>query len=228
MYLEFKFLLAIKMQGVIDARTLHQSVRSRLVREQREGLRDRWGAMLPNASRPSPLDSARSRSTSNTIGDAPGGDSSSIGDGLSPESPASVNAAALEEEWEGREGATRWAGDQRQKALEEEDEGEDENADEDADEDVDGVDEDGTGRMGSTKNTADETFSFLTSGFDESDLGGMRTPPFLLPRVVIGDGHVQVTLPLPAKFHFTVSKREVDVCWFPCMCNPADATPSRS
>ncbi|CAM9739383.1 unnamed protein product [Scytosiphon promiscuus] len=51
-------------------------------------------------------------------------------------------------------------------------------------------DTDGTGSSGTT--SATPSFSFLASGFDETTLGGMRTPPFLLPRVVVGEGVVQV------------------------------------
>jgi len=148
----------MKTQGIIDARTLHQSVRSRLVREQREGLRDNRGSLLSSTPPPSPL-----------------------------ESPASK---------EGQARGPRREGELRQEGLAGEGEGENEAAGEDANEDAgEDAHDNGAAGMGSTKESGDETFSFLASGFDESDLGGMRTPPFPLPRVVIGDGHVQVTLP---------------------------------
>ena len=175
-------LVANETQGVIDGRTLHQSVRSRLVQEQTEGLRDSRGTLLLENSAsqnpaPSPSDSGRG-SVSATI-EVPMGEASSPADsGSSAASPARSSHAASEEAGDGQDGETRRA-EQKPEGLE--DEGEDR---------AEG--------MGGTNNEKDK-FSFLASGFNESDLGGMRSPPFSLPRVVIGDGHVQVNITLPAK-----------------------------
>ena len=177
-------------QGVLDGRTSHQGVLSRLIREQRKGLRDSRGSLL--AENPSPRRETRWSGSGTSSGDVGGGGGGgggggdaepetiagdNVGKGLSGEgadrSPAAVagnaNNRAPEEAWPGQDGQAA-----------------EEVGSEDEHEETEEVDAGGS--------SYSEYFSFLSSGFDEATLGGMRTPPFLLPRVIISDGHVQVTL----------------------------------
>lgn len=142
---------------------------SRLFREQRDGLRDSRGTLLPeergrSANHPSSLSEAsrstnrRSEGSGTTIGEEFREGEGEIVDGSSAATtPAETGAASSE-------GAGK---------LE------------------DGEMEDRT-EQNSGSSARENQFSFLTSGFDDVTLGGMRPPPFLLPKVDTNDGVVQV------------------------------------
>lgn len=190
-------LRAALVQGVLDARTLHQSVFSRLVQEQREGLRDSWGLLK---SRPSPslstssppvpdlheYSSLREESSGGTetatTATSNGGISHEEGSltgrpataAVTGADAAGAEGAGEEQEMDSEEGWMEQEGEHGERAEKE--------------------GEDGSIRSTESADTssAAPSFSFLESGFDEATLGGMRTPPFSLPRVLVGEGFVQV------------------------------------
>ena len=186
----------MNLQAVLDGRTSHQSVVSRLIREQREGLRDSRGALLaehPGSPRQhSGVD--RGSTSSSDVGDGGGGGGGGSGD-------AEARATVEELVWEGESGTTAAAEPSAAAAAASTtngaapaEAGPPRRGGEGPEEDrVDGEHENAEGvGDGSSSGSYGETFSFLSSGFDEATLGGMRTPTFLLPRVIISEGYVQV------------------------------------
>lgn len=169
-------------QAVLDARTSHQSVLSRLVREQKEGLRDGRGSLLADAECPSPRRDAGRSSTGTSGG----------GGGTEPETTVGENVREVQSGATSTESsAAPVASNANDAALEEAGPGQDGQA---AEEDgMEGELEEAEGVGAGGGSSYREHFSFLSSGFDEATLGGMRTPPFLLPRVIISDGFVQVS-----------------------------------
>lgn len=170
---------------------------SRLIREQREGLRDSRGALLAEHPGSPRQDSGvdRGSTSSSDVGDGGGGGGS--GD-------AEARATVEELVWEGESGRTAAAEPSAAAAAASttngaapEEAGPPRRGGEGLEEDrVDGEDEDAEGvGDGSSSGSYGETFSFLSSGFDEATLGGMRTPTFLLPRVIISEGYIQVIAP---------------------------------
>lgn len=189
MTLILRVVYPLNVQVVLDARTSHQSVLSRLVREQKEGLRDSRGSLIAG-HRGSPRNPSQDtgRSSSDTSSDGGGGSDAEArataeenckddksGTAAVESSAATIasngnGAAASEETGPGQDG---------ERTEEGQGEGEGEGEDEEAE---------GVGVGGNSS----KPFSFLPWDFDEASLEEMRTPPFLLPRVIISDGYVQV------------------------------------
>lgn len=239
------------MQGVLDARTVHDSVFSRLMDEQKQGLRDSRGSLLPTAadagcSGRSDGDESGSRDACSGSGSgsptppddswrraADGGDAISDGSGgctvaddrfpsRDSGNGAEIIPAAdtlLQDVGSGSGGADAVGRSAEEKARPVVDGPSAAAADagigampnrggeggwrpsvEEAVEEVEGEtssssnDNDSSSHNDSEndRDSGNNPFSFLLSGFDEATLGGMRLPPFSLPRVVVGDGYVQV------------------------------------
>lgn len=168
------------LKGVLDARTHHQSVFSRLFREQKEGLRDARGSLLEEHRRSAHLSPLSDTGNSRDVGGITIGeefrerDSEFVGE-TSAAKPADNGAARWEE-----------VGEEQDEEVEEQEE----------QESGMGISSTSSSEEHSGSSNGDNQFSFLTSGFDETTLGGMRPPPFLLPKVVINDGFVQVFFPI--------------------------------
>ncbi|CAM9366589.1 unnamed protein product [Ectocarpus sp. 13 AM-2016] len=242
----------VDMQGVLDARTMHDSVFSRLIDEQKQGLRDSRGSLLPAAAGCSgssggddrdsrdacsgsgsptpPRESWRSAGgggdasdgsgdgtvaddrfpsadNGNGAGRIPAADtslqdvgSSGVGSGGAENEARPVvdgPSAAAADAGTGEMPNRRWRGEDRSPVEEvvEEVEGETSSSSSSSSSSNNNNNND----KGSSSHNSDDDrdsgnnqFSFLSSGFDESTLGGMRLPPFSLPRAVVGDGYVQV------------------------------------
>lgn len=182
-------------KGVLDARTNHQSVFSRLCREQRDGLRDSRGSLLEerrrsaNTSSLSAASRIKSEGSGTTIGEEFREKDGEIVHGSSAATPAETGAASSEEAGKREDGEMK------------EEEGEGEGGG--------GASITINGEQNSDSSAGDKQFSFLTSGFDDATLGGMRPPPFLLPKVAINDGVVQVISLSPPRLAFSAAGKPI-------------------
>ncbi|CAM9979576.1 unnamed protein product, partial [Ectocarpus fasciculatus] len=233
----------VHMQGVLDARTLHDSVLSRLVEEQKEGLRDNRGSLLPAAAAagcsgssggddsgsrhacsgsgsPTPPreswqgaggdggdgsgggkvadDRFPSRDNGNGAGKIPAADTvlqdvGSSGGGIDVVGEGAGDEARSDVDGPFGAAADAGTGAMPNRGGQGEDRSPVEEAVEEAVEEVEGDDDSSTQKdSDGDRDSGNNPFPFLSSGFDEATLGGMRLPPFPLPRAVVGDGYVQV------------------------------------
>ncbi|CAM9915285.1 unnamed protein product, partial [Ectocarpus sp. 12 AP-2014] len=239
----------VDMQGVLDARTMHDSVFSRLIEEQKQGLRDSRGSLLSAAagcSGSSGGDDSDSRDACSGSGSPTppreswlsaggGGDAKGVsghgivdddrfpsgdngkGAGRTPAADTSLQdvgssgvgsggaenearpvvdgpSAAAVDAGTGEMPNRRWRGEGRAPVDEvvEEVEGETSSSSSSSNSNNNNDNDSSSHNSDGDRDSGNNQFSFLSSGFDETTLGGMRLPPFSLPRAVVGDGYVQV------------------------------------
>ena len=205
------------VQGVLDIRTLHQGLFSRLSEEQRRGKRDSWGALIAADQEASASGGDSTAATSganredNSVGDGSSTDDTAIAGecgadttiATATSSAASANAATPGGDNDATDaffvsGGDSVSGCSAAAAADVDDDDDDEDGDSDSD-DGDGwedVERDG-GQEGSDdtpwEKVGVEDDPSPTFEYDEATMGGMRPPPFALPRVVVGKDQVQVS-----------------------------------